>query len=66
MAPADGADASAPNRRASASASGLMSTATTRAPAATAIITAESPTPPQPWTATHSPGRTRPCDTTAR
>ena len=35
-----------------------MSTATTRAPAATAIITAASPTPPQPCTATHSPART--------
>ena len=42
------------------------STATTRAPAATATITADSPTPPQPCTATHSPGRTRPCCTTAR
>ena len=30
--------------------------ATTRAPPATAIMTADSPTPPQPWTATHSPG----------
>ena len=43
-----------------------MSTAITRAPEAAAIITAESPTPPQPWTATHSPGATRPCATTAR
>jgi hypothetical protein len=42
------------------------STATTRAPAATAIITADSPTPPHPYTATHSPGRTRPWVTTAR
>ena len=35
-----------------------MSTATTRAPAATAIITAARPTPPQPCTATHSPACT--------
>ena len=32
----------------------------------TAIWTADSPTPPQPCTATHSPGRTRPTCTTAR
>ena len=44
----------------------MTSTATTRAPAATATITADSPTPPQPCTATQSPGRTRPCWTTAR
>ena len=35
-----------------------MSTAITLAPAAAAIITAAIPTPPQPWTATHSPART--------
>ncbi len=38
----------------------------TRAPAATAIWTADRPTPPQPCTATHSPARTRPTWTTAR
>ncbi len=42
-----------------------MSTATTLAPIAEAIIVAESPTPPQPWTATHSPGRTRAWSTMA-
>ena len=31
-----------------------------------AIITADSPTPPHPWTATHSPGCRRPTCTTAR
>ena len=56
----------APNFRASSSAPGDTSTATTRAPEAAAIITAERPTPPQPCTATHSPAATRPCWTTAR
>ena len=45
-------------RRARASFAASMSTATTRAPAAAAIITAARPTPPQPCTATHSPART--------
>ena len=35
-------------------------------PAAAAIITADSPTPPHPCTATHSPARTRPTCRTAR
>src|SRR3954464_8669075 len=52
---------SAPNALASSSAQAATSTATTRAPAATATWTAESPTPPQPCTATHSPGT--PCPT---
>lgn len=56
----------APNFLASASAWGEMSTATTLAPAAAAIITADRPTPPQPCTATHSPGATRPRCATAR
>lgn len=43
-----------------------MSTATTRAPQAAAIITADRPTPPQPCTATRSPARTLPTCTTAR
>ena len=56
----------APSARASSSAPGAMSTATTRAPAATATWIADRPTPPQPCTATHSPGRTLPWCTTAR
>ena len=56
----------APNFRASSRARGETSTATTRAPDAAAIITADRPTPPQPCTATHSPAATRPCCTTAR
>ncbi len=49
----------APNRSESASFCGLTSTASTgAAPTAAAAITAESPTPPQPITATRSPGRT--------
>ncbi len=56
----------APKARASSSARAETSTATTRAPEAAAIITADRPTPPQPCTATHSPGATRPCCTTAR
>ena len=44
----------------------LTSTASTRAPRALAIITAESPTPPHPWTATHWSAATRPWATTAR
>ena len=57
---------SAPNAAASSSAPGVTSTATTRAPAATATWTADNPTPPQPCTATHSPGRARPTPVTAR
>ncbi len=57
---------SAPQERASSSLSAAMSTPITRAPWARAIIVAERPTPPQPCTATHSPGRVRPCPTTAR
>src|SRR3954451_20666552 len=57
---------SAPNAAASSRAPGATSPATTRAPAATATWTADSPTPPQPCTATHSPGRTRPTPVTAR
>lgn len=56
----------APNFRARSRAPGDTSTATTRAPEAAAIITADRPTPPQPCTATHSPAATRPCCTTAR
>ena len=51
---------SAPRSRALARAAGETSTAITRAPRATAIITADSPTPPHPCTATQSPGSTRP------
>ena len=58
--------ASAPSSRASSSAAGETSTATTRRPGRDRDLTADSPTPPQPCTATHSPGRTRPCWTTAR
>ena len=58
--------ASAPSSRARSSAGAATSTATTRAPRATPIITADSPTPPQPCTASHSPGRIRPCAVTAR
>ncbi len=50
--------------RARASASST-STATTAAPSAVAIISADRPTPPQPWTATQSPAPTRPCSVTA-
>ena len=57
---------SAPSARARSSAAGATSTATTRAPRAEAIITADSPTPPQPCTASQSPARTRPCAVTAR
>ncbi len=56
----------APNVRARSRAWAETSTATTRVPDAAAIITAESPTPPHPCTATHSPAATRPCCTTAR
>src|ERR671937_2406851 len=49
----------APSSRASSSFDGTASTATiVPAPAATAPSTADSPTPPQPNTATRSPGRT--------
>ncbi len=58
--------ASAPASRAASSASSDTSTPTTRAPSAAAIITADSPTPPHPCTATHSPGCRRPTCTTAR
>ena len=58
--------ATAPNRLASSRAWGETSTAITRAPAAAAIITADRPTPPQPCTATHSSGCTRPTAVTAR
>ncbi len=56
----------APSSRARSSAPGDTSTAITRAPDAAATITADRPTPPQPWTATHSPGVTRPWTVTAR
>lgn len=56
----------APNFLARSSARGDTSTATTLAPDAAAIITADRPTPPQPCTATHSPAATLPCCTTAR
>ena len=62
----NGTAISAPASRARPSAASTTSTATTRAPAAAAIITADSPTPPHPWTATHSPARTRPTCSTAR
>ena len=48
----------APSERASSSVSGSTSIATTAAPSARAIITADRPRPPQPWTATQSPART--------
>ena len=54
------------SRRALSRFAALTSTAITRAPSPAAIITAESPTPPHPKTATVSPLRTRPCCTTAR
>jgi hypothetical protein len=50
--------ATAPSDLASASLSSEMSTPITLAPSAVAICTAESPMPPQPCTATHSPART--------
>jgi hypothetical protein len=56
----------APSSRARLSAEEDTSTATTRAPSAAPIITADSPAPPQPCTASQSPGRTRPCAVTAR
>ena len=43
-----------------------MSTATTLAPRALAIMMADRPTPPQPWMATHWPPDTRPWSTMAR
>jgi hypothetical protein len=52
--------ARAPSVRAKSSLASSMSTATTLAPAATAIITAERATPPQPCTATHCPALTLP------
>ena len=56
----------APQSMASASFCSETSTAITHsAPAARAPITAESPTPPQPITATRSPGRTSPVFQTA-
>ena len=57
--------ATAPSSRARASLRSSMSTAMTCAPAAVAIITAARPTPPQPWTATHSPARTPACTCSA-
>jgi hypothetical protein len=57
---------SAPSSRARSSAGADTSIATTRAPRAAPIITADSPTPPQPCTASQSPARTRPCAVTAR
>ena len=56
----------APKLFANSSFSSVRSTATTLAPSALAIMIADSPTPPQPCTATHSPGRTLPWSTTAR
>ncbi len=58
--------AEAPSSRARSSASADTSTATTRAPSAAPIITADSPTPPQPCTASQSPAATRPCAVSAR
>jgi hypothetical protein len=52
--------------RARLSAEEDTSIATTRAPRAAPIITADSPTPPQPCTASQSPARIRPCAVTAR
>ena len=52
-------------RAARASAAAETSTASTRTPRAAPIITADSPTPPQPCTASQSPA-TRPCAVTAR
>ena len=57
---------SAPSFFANPSTFASISTAITRAPRAWAIMMAESPTPPQPWTATHCPADTWPCATTAR
>lgn len=56
----------APSSRARLSAGEDTSTATTRAPSAAPIITADRPTPPQPCTASQSPARIRPCAVTAR
>ncbi len=56
----------APSSRARSSAAADTSTATTRAPSAAPIITADSPTPPQPCTASQSPAWIRPCAVTAR
>ena len=61
----DDTAASAPSERARVNLASSMSIATTRAPAAAAIITAASPTPPHPWTATHSPARTPACTCSA-
>ena len=52
--------------RARASAAPETSTATTRAPSAAPISTADSPTPPQPCTASQSSAPSRPCVTSAR
>ena len=59
------APCSAPSSAARASGPGATSTATTRAPSARPSITADSPTPPQPWTASQSPARTPPRSPTA-
>ena len=45
---------------------GAESTAITRAPSAAPIITADSPTPPHPCTASQSPAPIRPCAVSAR
>ena len=49
----------APSSRARSSAGPATSTAITRAPRAAPMCTADRPTPPQPCTASHSPGRSR-------
>ena len=54
------AQAAAPSAMALARAAGDTSTATTWAPSATPIITADRPTPPHPCTASQSPASSRP------
>ena len=56
----------APSSRARLSAEEDTSIATTRAPSAAPIITADNPTPPQPCTASQSPARTWPWAGAAR
>ena len=58
--------ARAPSERARLSRGLRISIPTVRAPSDSAIMIAESPTPPQPKTATQSPGPVRPWVATAR
>ena len=55
-----------PRALAAASLSSWISPAMTLAPIATPIMIAERPTPPQPWTASHSPLLSLACASNAR